>query len=204
MAYPVVAGGISGETIRVENTGRDSNLSVRPGEWVELDRGTGVATQSAPPLLRVTRVDLSRNEIFVKDKVTDGRAAAVLRRWDHKALAENRGGAALVEGAVPLREGAGEANWIPLENGIEVQFQRKETDPKNSYRTGDYWLIPARTAHSGQIDWPSSTDEEPDFVLPNGIRHRYAPLAAIQFSNAPPMICNMRKTMGLVVDIQAP
>jgi hypothetical protein len=202
VVYPVAPGGVGGESIKVQSMGRDDNLSVRPGDWLEYDRGVAVATQTAAPLLRVTRVDGSRNEIFVKEKVADSKEAAVLRRWDQKPMAENKGGP-LVDGAVPVREGDGETNWIPLENGIQVQFQRKETDPKNNYRIGDYWLIPARAAKSGQIDWPS-TDGNPDFIPPHGILHRYAPLAAIQFSHANPMRCDLRKTMGLVVDIQGP
>jgi hypothetical protein len=202
VVYPVASGGVSSDTITVTNTGRDSNLGVRAGDWVELDRGDGIATQAPRALLRVTRV--SGNDVFViKEKGMDAKGPAVLRRWDQKQLADNRGGVPLFEGTVPVREGVGEVTWIPLENGIEVQFQRKDVDPKNSYRTGDYWLIPARTANSGEIDWPA-TDGEADFVVPHGVTHRYAPLAAIQFSGGGKVVCQMRKTMGSVVDIQAP
>ena len=40
--------------------------------------------------------------------------------------------------------------WLALEDGVEIQF----VDPQNSvYRTGDYWLIPARVA-TGDVEWP--------------------------------------------------
>jgi len=62
-----------------------------------------------------------------------------------------------------------------LEGGIAVQF----TDPNSTYRTGDYWLIPARTAigdYKGDIEWPLAPD---DFQLPHGIKHHYCPLALL-------------------------
>jgi hypothetical protein len=208
VVYPVSPNGISGQTITVDNIGRDINLSLRPGDWVELDSGSAVATQKPAPLLRVARVEFAANQIVLHDKIGDVAPGAVVRRWDQKAPSDAKGQPPMSDG-VPIREGDGETNWIALENGLEVQFQKKDTDPRNNYRIGDYWLIPARTANSGQIDWPS-TDGDADFVLPHGIRHRYAPLAAIQFSSAAtnpdhtPILCHLRKDMGVVVDIVTP
>jgi hypothetical protein len=44
-----------------------------------------------------------------------------------------------------------------------------------TYRAGDYWLIPARTA-TGDVEWPGPP-EDPEAVPPHGVEHRYAPLA---------------------------
>ena len=44
------------------------------------------------------------------------------------------------------------------------------------YRTGDYWLIPARTA-TGDVEWPRNDKKEPIAVEPHGVEHHYAPLA---------------------------
>ena len=49
--------------------------------------------------------------------------------------------------------------------------------PGRSYRTGDYWLIPART-RTGEIEWPRD-EGRPECLRPNGIVHHYAPLARI-------------------------
>jgi hypothetical protein len=61
---------------------------------------------------------------------------------------------------------------VALEDGIEVQFSQ------GSYRTGDYWLIPARTA-TGDVEWPRSKDGTPEAQPPLGIEHHYCRLAII-------------------------
>lgn len=82
------------------------------------------------------------------------------------------GGLVLQNGAALIVEGIGDNKWLILEDGIRIQFQNDAT-----YRTGDYWLIPARTA-TGEVEWPSSEDN-PLSVPPHGIEHHYAPLAVI-------------------------
>jgi hypothetical protein len=54
----------------------------------------------------------------------------------------------------------------------------KRQSLKKHYRTGDYWLIPARVA-TNDIEWPSVTEG----VLPHGIEHHYAPLAILTKDN---------------------
>ncbi len=87
-----------------------------------------------------------------------------LRRWDQR---EDHG-ITLREGAIPIVED----RWIDLEDGIQVRFV-----PGRSYRTGDYWLIPARTK-TGEIEWPRD-EGRPECLRPSGIVHHYAPLARI-------------------------
>ena len=104
------------------------------------------------------------------------------RRWDQ------RKSDSLVpkdDGAVALKED----EWLELENGIQIQFIGKKQGHR--YRTGDYWLIPARVA-TGKIEWPVKLDSagEPELdnesnVIPIpqppvGIRHHYAPLAILK------------------------
>ena len=64
------------------------------------------------------------------------------------------------------------SDWVVLEDGIEVQFS------DGTYRAGDYWLIPARTA-TGDVEWPRSKDGTPEAQLPRGIEHHYCRLAII-------------------------
>jgi len=64
--------------------------------------------------------------------------------------------------------------YLPLEYGVEVQFE------KASYRTGDYWLIPARTA-TADIMWPRD-EEGPKAIPPEGIKHHFCPLAVVKYS----------------------
>jgi hypothetical protein len=48
----------------------------------------------------------------------------------------------------------------------------------NVYRTGDYWLIPARVGGSGVI-WPKDSYGKPNAVAPHGVHHHDAPLAVL-------------------------
>jgi hypothetical protein len=80
-----------------------------------------------------------------------------LRRWDQHAD----------DGVLEVTEITDE--WIDLEDGVQIQFQ-----PHGTYYTGDYWLIPARTA-TGDVEWPGSKIA-PEARPPHGIRHHYAPL----------------------------
>jgi hypothetical protein len=95
-----------------------------------------------------------------------------VRRWDQT---ENDN-ITLVDGAVPIVKGtATDPSWIDLEDSIQIQFAAD-----GIYRSGDYWLIPARVA-TGTIDWPASTDGKTQFKLPMGITHHYAPLGILSW-----------------------
>jgi hypothetical protein len=65
-----------------------------------------------------------------------------------------------------------------LENGVEVRIEG------DRFRTGDYWLIPARTA-TRNVEWPTQIngngDPEPLLRPPLGIEHGYARLALLEF-----------------------
>jgi hypothetical protein len=67
-----------------------------------------------------------------------------------------------------------EGDAIVLENGIQISFE-----PGGVYATGDYWLIPARVAGDGQLDWPlapmADGDSGPASLPPRGMHH-YAAL----------------------------
>ena len=89
-----------------------------------------------------------------------------VRRWDQHA----NDATVLVGGAVPITEGTEPKDWIDLEDGIQIRF-----NPGGVYRSGDYWMIPARVA-TGGIEWPYGPDE---FVAPLGIEHHYAPLGFV-------------------------
>jgi hypothetical protein len=58
-------------------------------------------------------------------------------------------------------------NWIELENGISIRFDADPTD--GCFRTGDYWLIPARIANK--------SFEPLHRAPPRGIHHHVVKLA---------------------------
>jgi hypothetical protein len=84
----------------------------------------------------------------------DPRQHPLLRRWDQREAVDAQGVLAVAEGEA-----------IALENGIEITFE-----PGGVYATGDYWLIPARVAGNGQLDWPM-TGTAPAALPPRGLHH---------------------------------
>lgn len=83
----------------------------------------------------------------------------LLRRWDQRPTAAGQNTLAVVEGS-----------WIPLEDGVEVRFA-----PGGSYRVGDYWQIPARTA-TADVEWPLDDDGVPQARPPAGVQDGWARL----------------------------
>ncbi len=83
----------------------------------------------------------------------------IIRRWDER---DAKSGAVAVTGD----------RWIDLESGVQIRFEKGGT-----YRTGDYWTIPARSA-TADVEWPRSNGE-PVALPPMGICHHYAKLAVL-------------------------
>jgi Family of unknown function (DUF6519) len=106
----------------------------------------------------------------------------LLRRWDYHGGDPKQGGLTIAaDGAAKIIED--DDALLHLENGIYIKFTRPSpsTDQSPAYRTGDYWLIPARTA-TGAIQWPGDNNG-PLPLLPKGIAHHYAPLALITLND---------------------
>lgn len=186
----------SGEVF-LDDLGQDEGLQLKRGDWVEVvDDLYELAgeTVEARPLLKVKdppdeEKRMVTLEITNKDmpKGYDEAQArnlhALLRRWDHTF-----GGASkdIVEqnGAIQVKETDNNDIWLPLENGIMIQFE-----PGHNYRRGDYWLIPARTV-TGDIEWPEEPEGAsqklvPSSLRPHGVTHHYAPLAFFDASSIP-------------------
>jgi len=202
VAFPIVslASGGGNVSVTLETLGRDDRFGLNQGDWVEVVDDDYVLQNRAEPLLQLTGVDTTTMTVTLAGgAVSDvGQFAAkhpLLRRWDQQPGGdEAEGGLRLgTDNAAVIVEGSGDENWLALENGIEIQFQLAPTGG-NLYRTGDYWLIPARTA-TGDIEWPTQTITgaggnvtiTPLAVPPNGVTHWYAPLAVIQVEGAAPV-----------------
>jgi hypothetical protein len=115
-----------------------------------------------------------------------------VRRWDHQEIKLSEGSPKssqvpeLSEGTILVREGSSTQPLpIRLEEGITIEF----TQAGAQYRSGDYWLIPARTA-IGDVEWPTEKDadgnDQPAALPPHGIEHHYAPLAVVKAADTPP------------------
>lgn len=156
-----------------------------PGIWVELSNDEQELRGEPGSLVKLIKVDGDRFTFESAVCKPSGMQAAErwptkVRRWDH----HGNGNLKLDEyGALPVTEVETESNqegWIEIENGIEIQFV-PACEGDHCYRTGDYWLIPARVA-TGDIEWPQGgqNEENPCAQPPHGICHHYALLAIIK------------------------
>ena len=195
---------LSGGTALLEHLGRDLHLSLKPGDWVEVIDDVIAVGEQAGPLAQVDTVD--RDELSVSLKLPDGASALpiygeadmatkhpLLRRWDHAGALNDKdlGGALQVKEQADTTDPGVKAGWIDLEDGVQIRFAQG-----GQYLSGDYWLIPARTA-TGDVDWPDElgADGKPRLdadgnpigaaVEPHGPRHYFAPLLLVTVTNAP-------------------
>jgi hypothetical protein len=150
--------GIDGDTLVVNDLGADAD-GLRGAPLVEVFDVVNDRTPSPGLLLEPnTNVQPANNEIeFAEDVSThEGRpwveSTLRARRWDGQISNVQPGTA------------------IEIEAGIHVSFR------PGSFRPGDYWLVPARTA-SGTID-------ELDDAVPFGVEHHYAKLAVVGVGTA--------------------
>lgn len=165
---------------------RDARFALSVGDVLELLDEDMVLKGAPGPLVRVTGVDLDDLTIsFEAGSVAPamiGARATVLRRWDHghrdtTRTAANDGRPVIAKDlALTLTEG----RWLTIEDGISIFFDAAALPDRQQYRTGDYWLIPARTA-IGDILWPRTADvqRQPLSQPPHGVEHHYAPLAIV-------------------------
>ena len=158
------------ELVVVETLGPDDVLGFHAGEWVELfDDAHELHARPGQMLQVKARNDASRT-LVLNAPVTVGpggidlAANPRIRRWD---------GVGAVRGDADYPAEA----FTTLEDGVEVRFE------EGSYATGDWWLIPARTAtaeaQSGGVEWPVDEGGVPLARGPEGIAHAYCRLAVV-------------------------
>jgi hypothetical protein len=159
------------DEITVTSLGRDDVLGLAPGDWVELTDETHELAGSPGELLRITSI---AGNVLTVDTSSSGSLDGTqfptgpkVRRWD------DPDGARTVA-IVNTNDG-----FLALEDGVEVRFETGR-----HYETGDYWLIPARTAN-GDVDWPESgaAPVAPLARPPEGIAHHYCKLALLRLSS---------------------
>lgn len=170
---------LDGTWVELASLGSDDKLGPGVGDQVEFV-DTAYTSRGEPlPLLRIEEVDLPGRRVRLSGEPAPsvGRRPELhpyLRRWDHRSGSRHSGSgrtkqadAKLRGGAVPVEEGG----WLPLEDGVLVYFE-----PGGTYRSGDFWTVPARTA-TGGVEWPADAARRPLLQSPKGIEVHYAPLA---------------------------
>jgi hypothetical protein len=191
--FPIASGGQS-STMTLTTLGRDDRFGLAVGDWVEVVDDDYTLRNRAGVLRQVLSIDNASRQVTLSGKADPTVGAAgkhpYLRRWDQTAGDPTSGGLTLsdADNAAFIVEGTGTNNWLDLEDGIQIQFQAPDPSKAVTYQTGDYWLIPARTA-IGNIEWPTEpvTDAQGNptntwtasALRPAGVTHHYAPLAVI-------------------------
>ena len=197
VVFPILKLGTGGgqTTVTLANLGRDSRLSLEVNDWVEVVDDVSSLTGGPRPLLQVQAVDRAGLTVTLAGTASitvDATLAnhPLLRRWDQQAGDPAQGGLQIQDGdgAALIVEGV----WLDLEDGIQIRFQ-----PGANYRSGDYWLIPARVA-KGNIEWPQQADSQgnlaPQALPPHGIEHHYAPIGF--FPPGVPTVIDLRHAFG--------
>jgi Family of unknown function (DUF6519)/PASTA domain len=181
LAVDVVDAAARTAALTLDRLGRDEELSFAADQLVEVT-STDLQQHGVPGFLARTGTPtlvadaggasstLSIPVTWLED-VPPGYAelgrAPIVRRWEG--------------GPLPVT-----AAGVPLEAGIGVRFPTG-----GRTRTGDYWLVPARTVRlaygltqlSGTIEWPPG-GRGPDEQPPVGPRHHVAPLAIVRRDGA--------------------
>ena len=145
------------------------------GDWVELTHDDLELMGEPGKLVKIAAVN--GDVLLTEDRDHSGDANAwnknyknpKVRRWNQS----ERGDVILVGDAIPIKSNGNQP--IELEDGLQVQF---DYSAGTIYRSGDYWLIPARVA-TGGIEWPRDAKNNAIAVPPHGVTHHYAPLAVI-------------------------
>ncbi len=163
---------VSGTEIRVAEMGRDGVLTFASEPlptWLELTDDRYELLDQRGELAQVQGVDpAARTITFVAGSLPtlDPDEHPVVRRWDQS-------GADAASTGVPMT-----GDWQALEDGVEVLFE------EGTYRTGDFWLVPARTAigfGTGTVEWPQESGA-PAARLADGTQHHFARLALVRRS----------------------
>ncbi|HVF26595.1 MAG TPA: DUF6519 domain-containing protein, partial [Pyrinomonadaceae bacterium] len=160
---------VNGQIVTVADIGRDEVMSFAGGQWVEITDEESILKNAPRQLVQIDKIDPATGEVTLKNPAGSlaGRVNLQLVRWDQTGAAAQADGVAMVD---PAND-----NWIDLESGVQVQFAG------GTYRAGDYWLIPARTA-TGEIEWPpfAVPNVDPIPQPPVGVRHHFARLALVE------------------------
>ncbi|HEX8572898.1 MAG TPA: DUF6519 domain-containing protein [Allosphingosinicella sp.] len=173
---------VGGTVVRLAASWLDARSEIAVGDHVEISDESIRMNPGAGPIRKVTGYDPDESTLTLDSPPGPAIEAAgrglLLRRWDHKKGDPNSGHA-------PLADDRGlqlvEDQWLAIEDGIAIRFE--PGTPGHVYRSGDYWLIPARTGLA-DIVWPNEDDPDrtPRALPPDGVELLQAPLAAVTFA----------------------
>jgi hypothetical protein len=161
----------------VEKRGKDDLLDFKKGNWVEITDdlnelhaipGTFVRLESVEdttitydPATRRPPIAYPNTDPF--EALYPLARNPKIRRWES------------IKDDNPFVDSSADKDpdgYIELEDGVQVKLSN------GNYRTGDYWIIPART-REGKVEWPTDDSGNPVAQECAGIEYHYAPLALL-------------------------
>jgi hypothetical protein len=181
---------VTGQEVIVHSVGPDDVLGFAAGQWVEISDDDMELRGVPGRLIQIDHVPAGSRNLTMKTTppVVDAALHPLLRRWDQSGTGAGDAGVAIT------------GDWQALEDGVEVQFSA------GPFRTGDYWLIPARTA-TGDVEWPpfEIPNRNPVAQPPRGIEHHFSRLAVVERSqDVLTITADCRKIFPPLTEISAP
>ena len=181
---------LQGDILTFASLPRDeANPFVKANDWIELTDSRRELNGEPGILVRVVSVSESRiiidSSIFDPDSGNQNdpvnpdpefrfltASHPIIRRWDFIVELDE----------MKIESSDINSTWFTLgEDGIEVQFTGGASG--ETYVTGDYWLIPART-FGAAIEWPDDENGDPTSLYPHGVLHHYSELALVKRAGA--------------------
>jgi hypothetical protein len=151
----------------------DNPRGLSEGKWLELTNNNQELRGYSGLLIKIKRIECDTVTLDITGAINTPSDVPPGEVWPTKARLWESGQISITESS-----GNFDKDWHKLENGIQIQFQ--PSTPANQYRSGDYWLIPARIS-TGDVEWPGEIGK-PEPLPPHGVEHHYAPLAIIKIT----------------------
>jgi len=187
-----------GTTFRVDDIGRDEVSGFQEAGFVELTNERLMLANESGDLLKVGSIQRAVRQIEVNTAFAETHAETAVdrsadgprpraRRWDGRTIAST----------------TNPDQPLVIERGLVMRIEG------TSFREGDYWIIPARTAtiaDPGMIEWPQTDAGAAIAVAPHGVDFAYGKVALVDLTNrlfVPDSEVDCRELFPSLTDIEA-
>jgi len=156
---------VKANIVIVPGTGQGGIHNFYRGQFVEAIHEQTELNAQPGKIAKITRVDTLTNQLTLDSSLGDNGddfKTLKIRLWDGKVDFDKNGTARVGE-------------WILVDGGIKIQFS------EGTYKSGDYWLIPARTS-TKEVYWPpyEIPNTHPIPQSRHGVQHHYCRLSRVR------------------------